>query len=66
MIVVIDYNAGNLYNVGNALKHIGVDFTFSQDPKLILRASQVILPGVGSARAAMVLGRVNTFLVTGA
>lgn len=53
MIVVIDYNAGNLYNVGNALKHIGVDFTFSQDPKLILRASQVILPGVGSARAAM-------------
>ena len=53
MIVVVDYEAGNLYNVGNALAFLGVDFVFSGDPERVARASKVILPGVGSARAAM-------------
>lgn len=53
MVVVIDYEAGNLYNVGNALRHLGADYTFSRDPVQISRASHVILPGVGSARPAM-------------
>jgi imidazole glycerol-phosphate synthase subunit HisH len=53
MNVVIDYRAGNLYNVGNALHHLGVDFAFSGDPGIVKKASRVILPGVGSARAAM-------------
>jgi len=53
MIVVIDYKAGNLYNVGLALKHLGVEHVFSSDPREILAADKVILPGVGSARAAM-------------
>lgn len=53
MIVVVDYEAGNLYNVGNALTYLGVDFVFSGDPEQVAGASKVILPGVGSARAAM-------------
>jgi imidazole glycerol-phosphate synthase subunit HisH len=53
MIAVIDYKAGNLYNVGLALKHLGVKYTFSSDPEVISSADKVILPGVGSARAAM-------------
>ena len=53
MIVVIDYKAGNLYNVGNALKFLKVDFTVSGDPDVVSQADRVILPGVGSARAAM-------------
>lgn len=53
MIVVIDYKAGNLYNVGLALKHLGVEHTFSSDPEVVASAEKVILPGVGSARAAM-------------
>ena len=53
MIVVIDYKAGNLYNVGNALKYLKADFVFSGDPAVVSRADKVILPGVGSARAAM-------------
>ncbi len=53
MIVVVDYKAGNLYNVGNALAYLGVDFVFSGDPERVARASKVILPGVGSAQAAM-------------
>jgi imidazole glycerol-phosphate synthase subunit HisH len=53
MIVVIDYRAGNLYNVGNALRHLGAEFVFSGDAETVSRASRVILPGVGAARAAM-------------
>ena len=53
MIAVIDYKAGNLYNVGLALKHLGAKYTFSSDPEVISSADKVILPGVGSARSAM-------------
>ena len=53
MIVVIDYKAGNLYNVGNALGHLGAQFVFSGDPEVVRNASRVILPGVGSAKPAM-------------
>lgn len=53
MIVVVDYRAGNLYNVGNALKFLGAEFVFSGDPEVVSKAEKVILPGVGSARAAM-------------
>ena len=53
MIVVIDYKAGNLYNVGNALKYLKAAFTVSGDPDVVSQAERVILPGVGSARAAM-------------
>jgi len=53
MIVVIDYKAGNLYNVGNALRHLGAEFVFSGDPGVVQKASKVILPGVGSASPAM-------------
>lgn len=53
MVVIVDYRAGNLYNVANALKHLGAEFAFSGDPRVVARAERVILPGVGSARAAM-------------
>lgn len=53
MIVVIDYKAGNLYSVGNALKFLGYEFQFSGDPEVVRKADRVILPGVGSARSAM-------------
>ncbi|MBI4447277.1 MAG: imidazole glycerol phosphate synthase subunit HisH [Acidobacteria bacterium] len=53
MIVVVDYKAGNLYNVAHALRHLRADFVFSADPRTVATASRVILPGVGSARAAM-------------
>ena len=53
MIVVIDYKAGNLYNVGNAMRHLGVPYIFSGDSSTVAAASKIILPGVGSASAAM-------------
>ena len=53
MIVVIDYRAGNLYNVGNALRYLGAEWIQSKDPETVRRASRIILPGVGSAAPAM-------------
>lgn len=53
MTIIVDYDAGNLYNVANALRFLGADFKFSGDPDVVRSADRVILPGVGSARAAM-------------
>lgn len=53
MLAVVDYEAGNLHSVGRALKFLGSDFQVTADPQLLKNASRVILPGVGSARAAM-------------
>ena len=53
MVIVVDYEAGNLYNVANALTFLGIEFEFSGDPDTLRKADRVILPGVGSARSAM-------------
>ncbi len=53
MLVVIDYEAGNLHSVSAALRHLGAEFVCSDDPKTLAKADKAILPGVGSARAAM-------------
>jgi glutamine amidotransferase len=48
MIVVIDYNVGNVKSVCNALRHLGCDSELSRDPARIERASGLILPGVAA------------------
>lgn len=48
MIVVVDYKSGNLGSIQNMLKKIGATATVSSDPKDILRADHLILPGVGA------------------
>lgn len=53
MIALIDYDAGNIRSVGNALDRLGADWRLSADPDVIRAASKVILPGVGSAAAAV-------------
>ena len=50
MIVVVDYGAGNVQSVVNALEAIGVDATLTTDPSVVLEASGVIVPGVGAAQ----------------
>lgn len=52
-ITIIDYGASNLKSVSNALKKIGAPYTISDNPAIIKKAKKVILPGVGSAGAAM-------------
>ena len=48
MIAIIDYGAGNLHSVKNALDYIGADAVITGNPEEILRADAVILPGVGA------------------
>ena len=53
MIAIIDYGAGNLHSVQNALKYLGVENFISDDSEKILSAEKVILPGVGAFGDAM-------------
>lgn len=48
MIAVVDYGRGNMFSVGQALRHLGVGFTTVSEPAPLARATRVILPGVGA------------------
>ena len=51
--VIIDYGMGNLWSVKSALNFIGVETLVTSDPKKIVSAKILILPGVGAFRRAM-------------
>ena len=53
MIAILDYDAGNLRSVEKAFLYLGEDVTITADPKVILSADRVVLPGVGAFRDAM-------------
>ena len=53
MIAIIDYGAGNLHSVKNALDFLGADNIVTGNKKEILSADKVILPGVGAFGDAM-------------
>lgn len=53
MLAVIDYDAGNIKSVQKALEFLGAQAIVTRDRDEILRASRVILPGVGSFGDAM-------------
>jgi imidazole glycerol-phosphate synthase subunit HisH len=47
VISVIDYGAGNLHSVENALRHLDVSYAITSDAGEVSRASAILLPGVG-------------------
>ena len=53
MIAIIDYNAGNISSVQNALNRLGYGSIVTRNKEEILKADKVILPGVGEAGTAM-------------
>jgi glutamine amidotransferase len=53
MIVIVDYNAGNLTSVQLALRAVGVEAMISRDAAVIAGAERLIFPGVGAAGSAM-------------
>jgi len=53
MIAIVDYNAGNIASVRNALARLDFPSVVTSDNKIIRNAEKVILPGVGSAGRAM-------------
>lgn len=53
MIAIIDYNAGNIASVQNALDRFGYKYILTSDSEVIHKASHIILPGQGRAGMAM-------------
>lgn len=53
MIAIIDYGAGNIFSVKNALDYLGLESRLVSDKESIKSADAVILPGVGAFPAAM-------------
>jgi glutamine amidotransferase len=53
MIAIIDYDAGNIFSVKNALDHLGFESIQARRPEDFKRADKLILPGVGAFPDAM-------------
>ena len=53
MIALIDYGAGNLKSVANALDDLKVDYLITNKSNEIESAEKIIFPGVGEATSAM-------------
>jgi glutamine amidotransferase len=52
-IVIVDYGMGNLHSVYNAFKRLNIPVVVSGDPKTIMDADKLILPGVGHFKKGM-------------
>ncbi|WP_315760575.1 imidazole glycerol phosphate synthase subunit HisH [Sphingomonas sp. Y38-1Y] len=51
-LALIDYGAGNLHSVHNALKAAGAtDIAITADPDVVAAADRIVLPGVGAFAA---------------
>ena len=48
MVTLLDYGAGNVRSVRNAVKKLGYEISDSTSPEDILQADKLIFPGVGS------------------
>ena len=48
VVALVDYGAGNLHSVENALVRVGARVTVTADPDVLRAADRIVLPGVGS------------------
>jgi len=53
MIVILDYQMGNVGSIRNMLQRVGVEATISAQSEVIAQARAIILPGVGAFDAGM-------------
>lgn len=53
MIAIVDYGAGNIFSVKNALDYLGVENKLTDKKEELVSASGIILPGVGAFPNAM-------------
>lgn len=53
MIAIIDYGMGNLRSVQKGFEKVGFDAVVTRDPKVVLEAEKIVLPGVGAFRDCM-------------
>ena len=52
-VSIVDYGLCNLFNVSNALEHLGANAEIIESPDDIKRATHIILPGVGAFKNGM-------------
>ena len=52
-VAIIDYGMGNLRSVAKGFEHVGARATVTSSKEEILRATHLVLPGVGAFRACM-------------
>lgn len=53
MIAIVDYGAGNIFSVKNALDYLHLESQLTDNPETIRQADGIILPGVGAFPSAM-------------
>ncbi len=53
MIALVDYGAGNLRSVANALTRVDAEFEVTDDPADLDGADRIVFPGVGAASSCM-------------
>ena len=53
MLAIVDYGRGNLGSVEKAFRRLGLDALVTQDPRVVLDAEAVVLPGDGAFHDAM-------------
>lgn len=53
MIAIVDYGAGNIFSVKNALDYLGLESQLTDDAHTIQTADAIIFPGVGAFPSAM-------------
>lgn len=53
MIAIVDYGAGNIFSVKNALDYLGFESVLTDKKEDLVSADSIILPGVGAFPAAM-------------
>ncbi len=52
-VSIVKYNAGNIFSVINAVKRLGVEPLWTDDPQELMSSDRVIFPGQGEASNAM-------------
>ena len=52
-VTIIDYGMGNLWSVQSAFEYLNCSVTVTGDPETITKSDRLVLPGVGSFKAAM-------------
>jgi glutamine amidotransferase len=53
MIAIVDYGMANLHSVQKGFEKVGHEAVITSDPKIIERASGLVLPGVGAFKVCM-------------
>jgi glutamine amidotransferase len=61
-VTIVDYGLGNLLSVRRGFEYCGAKVSIASDPRVILKSSHLVLPGVGAFPNAMSLLRKHNLI----